>query len=1673
MANYKKDSEEYKKKQKKITVVNNSSDTKKTSSSDTSSKSSEKTKTSEKQTGSDTQRKITVYGSQAEYNAANKADIDAGRLRPMNTVVHAFAYDKDNPESVAKAEKEGEAATDSWRISQGMKPHSAKYWSDYSEKKHGVDYSGYDPALIAKYDLDRKQQEAANLAPFLKASAQAVTAAGAEQAQKQAAAQRQTVSQNPVSSAAMSNFRQLDNAQTQTATTPTSTDRMITSRDQAEAQGLAALAAKQSTTPAQSALNAAQAQQNARVYAPSTAMQTKSSIGQMIAGTSGKQPAQSAPSTEFLSPALKSRIQIGENIAKQTVALDKGLMEDDSYLASLVNTFRSAPSAALTGGAQMISDLLGGEKALGGVEDASAVRQRAQEQLQSSLKGKNELEQTLMQGVYSLVENVSIMLFSPVKGAVLPLMGASAASDAYSTYKAIGVPTGEAVTRAATEGVISGFIEGIGGIGAGGAISKLADRTLASSLSKMLGKDVSGALASLSTKLIPSVLANAGSEAFEEVAEYPLQAAVAYLYNYAFGNTAGDVPASWQEALAEVKRNASAAAVAGALFGGANFAQNRASTPASTPAQTEESPASPTVGTTTEISAAPTTDGQAAGLPYNAFSTTDTSSYTPNEETLSAGVQAAEKQTYTVVLDDAAGEYWRKYDSKEKAEQVVEDLLDSGYEARVIENGTDVLNPAAQRIDEAFANGLPEGEPSFGSATVGAAERNPKSYSALANEYGTLPEGENPARTVDVPAQTSDDEKVSRFTRTMMEAQITPDEYIDKFEKLVESGVFSYQSESDKAALDKAAQIAAAEPFGNSVAAWNRSFSTNQNLNKDTLALGQLVYATAIQNGDAQTAMKTAAQLAASYTEAGRSVQSAKMLKKITADTTSEFKKGIETYYYVQIAQRLSNRFKTQITANEALIQNLLNAKNEADIKTAKQAIEKDIASQIPSDFMAKWTAWRYMSMLGNLKTFERNTLGNVIMAPVRGMKEIVKAAIERTPGIANRGVTKQTTVATPSKEQYDFARKDFDSLQEEIVSGGKYDDELDSIVQQRTIFQWAPMEALRRGIDWMMNNKYFGDVAFAKAAFVRTEARYLKAQDIDPNTATPSQLNKAREYAVSEAQRATYRDYSKVAAAIQKFSKTNTATELLVQGVLPFKKTPINVLSTGVRYSPVGLVNSITFDAYKVKNGTMTADAMVDDLASGLTGTGIFALGYLLANMGLVSAGKGDDDKENAFSKLTGGQNYALKIGDGTYTIDWLTPVSIPLFSGAELWNALSGDASFESAGNLADAVISAISTTADPMIGLSMLSSLNKMLTRAAYGDGITSLFADAVKSYLLQAFPTVGGQLARTVAPNAQNAYFIDKTDNMPDAAQRILNQILVKTPGSQWAINQLGGGYQIPERINAWGEKETAPIGERFVENFFSPGYWQKSDNNVVNQGIEALYGKTGELSVLPSTLQKYYTVDGENIYFSTEEYEKAQEIAGKTSGQMLEDLFNSSAYRGLTDEQKADWVADIYDYAKKLAKKQTVGVEYDPTRIERYEETGLGANGQVQLYRILESESESATQDAQIAEAFGVDAYTARDYRRKATGKYYYELDDVGNDDEKTAAKAAMLGEYGFTEEDVLACYNAHAGSGQKKADYIADATYALEQQGYSEEDATNMAYTFYAVVKQLNGYKVE
>ena len=107
------------------------------------------------------------------------------------------------------------------------------------------------------------------------------------------------------------------------------------------------------------------------------------------------------------------------------------------------------------------------------------------------------------------------------------------------------------------------------------------------------------------------------------------------------------------------------------------------------------------------------------------------------------------------------------------------------------------------------------------------------------------------------------------------------------------------------------------------------------------------------------------------------------------------------------------------------------------------------------------------------------------------------------------------------------------------------------------------------------------------------------------------------------------------------------------------------------------------------------------------MTGTGIVALGYFLAEAGLLSAGYDEGNKrEQNYENQIGGQNYAITLpGGGTYTLDWAAPTVMPLFVGAALNDEISSREEGENIG-LRD-IGSALIKVTDPVLEMSCMDS------------------------------------------------------------------------------------------------------------------------------------------------------------------------------------------------------------------------------------------------------------------------------------------------------------------------------------------------------------------------------
>ena len=222
----------------------------------------------------------------------------------------------------------------------------------------------------------------------------------------------------------------------------------------------------------------------------------------------------------------------------------------------------------------------------------------------------------------------------------------------------------------------------------------------------------------------------------------------------------------------------------------------------------------------------------------------------------------------------------------------------------------------------------------FGKNTVGAAERNPNSYSALQNTYGTIPPGEKPFRNVDVPKRTKPDNKVRQGVRTMMESKIVPDSMVSEFENEVAKGTFSYIPISDKKALKYASDTIAQGGIEEAFKIWDGVVAGNTPATKYDIALGEMLLNAAANAGDTKTAMKIAAELAAEGTRAAQIVQASRLIKKMTPQGQLYYIQRAVKNIQDDLVKRFGDKAPNLIISDE-LVGKLLNSTTKEEVEAA------------------------------------------------------------------------------------------------------------------------------------------------------------------------------------------------------------------------------------------------------------------------------------------------------------------------------------------------------------------------------------------------------------------------------------------------------------------------------------------------------------------------------------------------------------------------------------------------------------------------------------------------------------------------------------------------------------------------------------------------------------------
>ena len=828
--------------------------------------------------------------------------------------------------------------------------------------------------------------------------------------------------------------------------------------------------------------------------------------------------------------------------------------------------------------------------------------------------------------------------------------------------------------------------------------------------------------------------------------------------------------------------------------------------------------------------------------------------------------------------------------------------------------------------------------------SVGAAPSGFDPLSHAANEYGAIPQGENPQgnnRVVDIPKSMDGKTKVQQGTRTFAEAAATQD--VDMIEDATVQGMFNRRGWNFDEMRQQATEWLNERTPTQAVVEW-----TSENAKKQTaqnFARGVLLYAdlqklwAAAEKGSSERQMyhdmslEVLTSLNNSATLAGETLALMRLVKRLNpADRVELIQRGINS-----LNATLPNGVQVEMNPDlvEAYYQ-ALNSGDEQAIRLAEENLKRDIAAQVPKTLADRWNAWRYLCMLGNPKTIIRNVAGNLGMTGVKRLRDTVGAGLEKM-FVPKEERTKATLWARNTKKGRalaEFISKNYytDEVQNALRGEGKYSQNLENslrqmIREQNGTFTAPVLKQWQAVTEWAMNDAAFGDAGFLRHHYVNSFvqaalARGYTAEDFARKGGIPQEVvNELQDYAVNQAQKATFRDLNSFSRLMKKLPNKDNFWGIVMQGILPFRSTPANVAVRSVEYSPLGIVQGIqqlvryALDKRADRPLSYSKSQIIESFSQGIVGTALFGAGFVLANAGIIHGAADDDDERKGI------QSYSITIGDKNITLDWLSPSIVPLMMGA-----MASDMSADGAYTF-DALVTSAGTMLQPMFEMSMLSGVSDLLDSFRYADssndvtGIAwGVFAEPFMNYLSQGIPTLLSQTTQTIGDESTYTY----TGDLPTGFQKKLTKsvwkMLRKTPLS------LVFDDRQAEFVDEYGRtQDKGNVVERFFNSFLNPAYVSDVMETDLDTELERLEESTGT-NAAPTRRGYTITVNGERKRLTKDQYDRYSREYGTQAAEMMGELLVSKQYDEMTDEERVGAFEKIGQLADKYG-KISAGVGY--------------------------------------------------------------------------------------------------------------------------------------------------
>ena len=434
---------------------------------------------------------------------------------------------------------------------------------------------------------------------------------------------------------------------------------------------------------------------------------------------------------------------------------------------------------------------------------------------------------------------------------------------------------------------------------------------------------------------------------------------------------------------------------------------------------------------------------------------------------------------------------------------------------------------------------------------------------------------------------------------------------------------------------------------------------------------------------------------------------------------------------------------------------------------------------------------------------------------------------------------------------------------------------------------------------------RLFNEAGIRKDAELKADAQGLRFEERQNFIDTEIAKAMTKPFVLPDGTELSYKDRGALATKAEQMAKINTHTQdsqnsvsnmlsMLTQKhptlkfVIPFVRTPTNLLTYGISRSPFGSLQILSKD-FRAK--LASPDAAVRAETRGRLATSVTTTAALLYFM---QSGKGNElitgygpkNKEQRESWEMNNQQYSIKIGDNWVSYNRLDPIATMLgiiadINEAQTYNELSdGDM--------------------EKVFSVGALAFSNN-ITSKSYVQGLDNLFDFLKFKDPIKDAEKFLGSIAGGFVPNAVNQALNFEEDRPLREARGIIDRIIKRTPA----------GGNLPPRRNMLGEALTIPSSGG-IAGVFNPLYIKEDPRNIVD--YEIANSRSGFRNPSPFLrpgveeldMREYYNPETkQQAYDRFLELVGTSTIRGKTLRQRLETMFKSKEYAALPDVDLKD------------------------------------------------------------------------------------------------------------------------------------------------------------------------